>query len=373
MLEPTPNDDDTAVQVPGEADVTGAAGQTGSELVEQADPRGGCNLDTGYAGDDACMLPPPAELGLQIHVGPDDYTNAAQIQTFIMGPGDESSECYMQKMPNAEQFYYDSWELSGRPGTHHIINTLLSNDKADGWGSCESFISSSNRVMSLEGASKPFMPRVAVAPENEGLGTPVPANLQGQFDMHYFNTGDEDLLREFWMNLYYKDPATVTETPRGIRGMGGLSWQGFAAIPANSENTYTYDCPVEDVGEGARIIQIFGHTHAHGVRETAWLIRDGLMTKVFEQFHYLDQQIFNFNSVVENPALDQGFGIPGAMSGELPVQAGDTLRWECEVINDSDSRLTYTNNVFTGEMCNLWGDTVNATFDCIFQRDINGN
>jgi hypothetical protein len=32
-----------------------------------------CGLDTGYAGDENCILPPPPDKGFQLHVGPDDY------------------------------------------------------------------------------------------------------------------------------------------------------------------------------------------------------------------------------------------------------------------------------------------------------------
>jgi hypothetical protein len=32
-----------------------------------------CKLDTGYIGDEHCILPPPADKGFQVHYGPTDY------------------------------------------------------------------------------------------------------------------------------------------------------------------------------------------------------------------------------------------------------------------------------------------------------------
>ena len=55
------------------------------------------------------------------------------------------------------------------------------------------------------------MPRGTVAPENADLGRPIPAHTGAQADMHYFNFTDKDILREFWMNIYYVTKEQVTE------------------------------------------------------------------------------------------------------------------------------------------------------------------
>ena len=63
---------------------------------------------------------------------------------------------------------------------------------------------------------------------------------------------------------------------------------------------------------------------------------------------------------------------PGARdeSGKLvplDLKAGDSLDWECEINNDSDQPLAYTNEVQTGEMCNIWGSSVGPTISCFLQ------
>jgi hypothetical protein len=76
-------------------------------------------------------------------------------------------------------------------------------------------------------------------------------------------------------------------------------------------------------------------------------------------YDYLDPAIFEYNTVVENPAFSET--VAGAVSGMLPVKDGDVLMWECHILNDSDVGLTYTNEVKTGEMCNVWGTSVGIT------------
>jgi hypothetical protein len=177
--------------------------------------------------------------------------------------------------------------------------------------------------------------------------------------MHYFNVTSAPILREFWLNLYLVPSAQVTEVPNQIRGMGGFSWTR-TPIPPFSHNVYSYECPIQ--GDG-RIVTLLGHTHAHGIRETAWIRRvSGERQKVFQQFDYLDPKIFHYNTVTANPPVDAPGG--GAHTGQLQVANGDVLEWECEVNNDSEFPLRYVNDVQQGEMCNIWGSVVGAVIDC---------
>jgi hypothetical protein len=327
--------------------------------------RGMCGLSTGYPGDDTCLLAPDPSEGLQIHVGPADYTDTAEVSRFLMQPGDEKSECWSFHTPNDGDFYYQSFELSGRPGTHHIIDTMYKTDVTDGgFTVCrDGGVGVSPDIISnLPGASKAYIPREAVAPENAHIANLIPAHVSAQADMHYFNLTEKPILREFWLNIYSVPKDQVTESSLQIRGMGGLSWT-LKPIPPQSHQVYQYTCPIP--GDG-RVTELLGHTHAHGVRETAWIRHaTGERTKVFEQFNYKEPQIFYYDTVTENPAFAEN--APGAFTGILNVKSGDALDWECDVNNDSNTALTYTNQVLTGEMCNIWGQTVGPLIDCVLQ------
>jgi hypothetical protein len=314
------------------------------------------DLETDFEGDDACLKAPDPDVGFQIHIGPSDYDDPAQVEPFIMMPGDESSQCYLKKVPLDHDAHYMVFELSGRPGTHHIINTLRTDDLPEGFGSCGD---QQNSGGTIGGASKPHMPPIPVAPENEGLGVPVKAHQQAQHDMHYFNFTDQPILREFWMNLYFVPEDEVTQVPSRIGGLGGFGWTRNPIQPGTHQ-VYPFECPISTDG---RIISLLGHTHSHALRETAYIRRaGGQREKVFEQYDYLEPQVFTFDSLTENPGFSDD--APGAHTGMLEVFAGDVLEWECEVKNDSEVPLRYTNAVQTGEMCNIWGMSIGPQISC---------
>jgi hypothetical protein len=70
-------------------------------------------------------------------------------------------------------------------------------------------------------------------------------------------------------------------------------------------------------------------------------------------YDYMDPATFQYDTIQHNPMFSDGHA--GAVSGMLDVHDGDTLMWECHIVNDSNVGLTYTNALKTGEMCNLWG------------------
>lgn len=348
---------------------SGAAGNgsttpTMPAMNTPADPRGKCEINSGYPDDRACLLAPPPDLGMQIHVGPKDYKDIADVAKYIQKPGDEASECWTFHTPNTDEIYYQTFELSGRSGTHHIINTMYKNEIADGgFTVCADPGTgmNSNIIENLPGASKAYMARGIVAPENKNVGRKVPPKTASQADMHYFNFTDKPILREFWMNIYYAKKEDITQTAAQIRGMGGLSWT-VAPIQPGTDMTYPYECPISGNG---RILSLLGHYHSHGKHFTASIRRaGGKVEKVFEMFDYKDPAMFEYDSVSKNPAFAPSTA--GATSGMLDVKDGDTLLWDCHIVNDGNVALTYKNEVATGEMCNLWGSSLGiAPLNCV--------
>jgi hypothetical protein len=329
------------------------------------DPRGGCTIDSGFPGDEFCMLPPAPGEGIQIHVGPSDYANPTEVAKFTFAPGNETSQCWSFHTPNTEEVWYQSFALSGRAGTHHIINTMYATDGPDGttFTACRDPGTGTNpdSIGNLPGASKAYMPRGKIAPENINLGRKIPPNTFAQADMHYFNFTDSPILREFWMNIYTVPKDGITGEATQIRGMGGITWS-FLPIQPETRQVFQYQCPINTDG---RIIALLGHYHAHGKRFTAFL-ND---TKVFEMYDYLDPQIFGYDSITTNPPFSATTA--GATSGILEVKAGDILKWECDIDNTSANTaappapLRYTNEVRTGEMCNLWGESIGPLINCV--------
>jgi hypothetical protein len=353
-------------QQPGAAPAT-SVNTAPAELDHNTDIRGHCDLHTNFADDHACIPAPKPGDGIQIHVGPSNYDDPAEVAKFVMHPGEESSECFTLRTPNTEKIIYQTYMISGRAGTHHMINTIYQGDIPTGsFGNCGGFESTSMdqtamgpmAVGSLPGASKAFMPRGKVAPEYADVGRVLEPNALVQGDMHYFNFTDKDILREVWMNLYFAPKEQqITRYSDQIRGFGGLGWS-FAPIEPGTDMVYKYECPIAGNGN---IMSLLGHYHAHGKRFTASLKRKstGMIEKVFEMFDYLDPATFEYNSITSNPMFAPNTS--AATSGILEVKDGDILQWECHIINDSDVALAFTNEVKTGEMCNIWGYSVGTT------------
>jgi hypothetical protein len=325
-----------------------------AELDHTQDLRGHCKLSTDYSDDHACIPAPKPSEGIQIHIGPSNYDDPDEVAKYVMHPGEESSQCFTLRTPNKEKITYQTSVLSGRAGTHHMINTVYEGDLPTGnFGACERRSSDLKQVGSLPGASKPYMPRSKVAPEYAHVGQTLDAEALVQADMHYFNFTDKDILREVWINLYYAPPDTVTEYSDVIRGFGGLSWNQEPIQPG-TDKVYKYECPIK--GDG-NILNLLGHYHAHGKRFGASLKRkNGEVEKVFEMFNYLEPATFDYNSIVKNPQFSADSA--GATSGILKVQDGDVLQWECHIVNDGMVALHYTNEVKNGEMCNVWGYSI---------------
>ncbi|HKP58533.1 MAG TPA: hypothetical protein VJV78_17525 [Polyangiales bacterium] len=317
------------------------------------DLRGKCGLNSGYPSDDACISAPAEAEGMQLHVGPAKYDSMADVSKFLMQPGDESSQCFTFQTPNDKDIYYQGSVLSGRAGTHHIISTMYQSGSiaSGGFGACSG--DPTKALGSIPGASKSYMPRTPVAPEYSDVGRKIVAKATIQSDMHYFNFTDKPLMREYWLNIYYVPAESIKREALQMRGFGGLGWS-FQPIQPGTDKVYKYQCPVKGNGY---IMNLLGHYHAHGKRLTASIQRkDGKLEKVFEMYDYLDPASFDYNTVVDNPLFADGKS--GATSGQLAVSDGDIVMWECHIINDSNVSLSYTNEVKTGEMCNLWGASV---------------
>jgi hypothetical protein len=295
---------------------------------------------------------------MQIHVGPKDYNDPEDVKQYLLHPGEERAECWTFHTPNDEPIYYQTFVMSGRAGTHHIIDTMFNdslNLQDGGFVRCADpgTGSNANILDNLPGASKPYMARGHLAPENEHVGRKIPAHAAAQADMHYYNFTDHDIIREFWLNIYFAKPEDITEDAQQIRGMGGFSWSSTPIAP-RTDKVFKYMCPI--VGNG-RILSLLGHYHAHGKQFTASIKRkNGEVQKVFDMYDYMDPATFEYNTTTENPAFSEGSA--GAVSGLLEVQDGDTLLWDCHIVNDSDVGLTYTNQLNTGEMCNVWGSSL---------------
>jgi hypothetical protein len=105
-----------------------------------------------------------------------------------------------------------------------------------------------------------------------------------------------------------------------------------------------------------RVVNLFGHYHAHTMRFSAWKTdASNQKTLVYESYDYNEPGDMNFNSVTMNPAPDASAKTAGGTSGILEFKKGELIEWECEIVNNTQAPLQFANEVYTAEMCILFG------------------
>jgi hypothetical protein len=313
-----------------------------------ADPNP-CGIHSGYPGDEYCLVPPPPGQGIQIHFGPKDYNDAADVAQYVMLPGQEFNSYAIVNIPTTEQRYYSYVKISMRPGSHHLINNLLEGHRDEGFlpnrTGCDgtmlgSFPGTQNLIVESP-------PQGIPAPENEGLGNTLPGNASLCQNYHRYNNTDAPALSEIWYNLWFVDAQDITQRSDALVITAG-PWR---PIQPHTAEVLTALKTVE--GDG-RIISLFGHRHAATERFAVWL-NDGL---VYDSWDWVESRLFNYDSVTINPATDPAKKVDGATSGILDVKKGDQIKIECHVNNTTDQALSFKNELYTGEMCILFGSTV---------------
>ena len=172
----------------------GEAAQTSERAAES------CNLHTQFEGDEYCLPPPPADKGFQVHIGPTDYANPEP--EYVMQPNAEDARFFLTVSTNDEPVYFYYRQYRMRPGTHHnIVGTLPTSDTDLGRR-----LAITNHL--IEDNPRDGLP----APENNGVGIALPARTPLLVDVHSINTTNRPILREVWVNFWYRDPAEVTDS-----------------------------------------------------------------------------------------------------------------------------------------------------------------
>ena len=316
------------------------------------------SYDSGYPGDEFCILPPDPMNGTQVYVGPESYMSPSA--KFIMTKGEEVTDYYFTNAPNTEARYFFRTNIRMRAGSHHMINSMLDADREDGFSTAGDIggLGGGGGSRSFPGAQRPDSDRpqgtFEVPPENAGLGDELKVKQQFSLNLHHFNLSDADILREVWINIWYKPESEVKEKIAGIAMFGSPA---DVAVPAGQSRNLHYKC---DVTGNTRIITLNGHRHAHTTRFGVWLIRGGENIPLYESFNYSDMPTYQYDSISKNPKPDIASKTDGAFTGILDVKAGDQIHFECDINNTSTQSLRFANEVQTGEMCILFGSRVGS-------------
>ena len=358
-----------AIALLGPACTEGAAGG-GRPLGVTADASCERSL-TAYQGD--CLAPGPVDPaeGIVAHYGPADYDDPDQIARYLVPPGKEPVDCDYVDLGNAEEFAYSRYEVRSRPGTHHVILDSTAAQVPPGThGSCDGRFEGVRLLATVQGAIDggifEYPPSGVIAPENAHVGTVLSPHQLIAYEVHAVNATEAPLLRESWTTFRTLPPGEVTEPAAAFAFNGGISMH----VKPGTRQVITNQCVVPAPVGPVRVLDLFGHMHAHGVRVSAWSVTPDSTSPtgearrlIYETYDWSKTDLLELSSAVKNPPVTYRGGSPGGASGPLELAAGDRIDYECEIVNTTSRELTFVARAFDGEMCNLFGSYVPGRTD----------
>jgi hypothetical protein len=312
-------------------------------------PDPGCGLNTRFAGDEQCILPPPPDLGFQVHIGPSNYEDPEP--EYVLQPGAEDTQRFAAVHPNDADkfFYYRQYRM--RRTAHHVILDTPNNSGTN-----------TGRRIGTANTSQDFPVDGVIAPEDQSVGMPIAGNSPISVDLHAINTTGDPQLREVWVNFWYRDPSQVTEVAIPWFETGDM---GLSVPPRASKRLGPYNCDVR--GDG-RLLWLYGHRHANNVRFNVVRVRGTQRDVIYDSYHWEEPLLLEYNSRTQNraPDPDPARKIEGGWSGILDLRTGDRIEWLCDIVNQTDVELRFRNETLTGEMCIVDAEAVGS--DCIEPR-----
>ncbi len=329
----------------------------GAENYEASAPAG-CDLSlTPYAGDCLRLEAPDPALGFQLHYGPRTYDDPAEVERYVLLPGEEQTDCLYSTTPNSEDFYYEEYHATMRPGTHHMIVYGGASAAPDGTlDACD--LGDLAYLLGAQGGVGPGGARVDVpdatqAPENVGLAGMLAPATRIAYQVHYVNAGSEPILRESWTNFFLEPKSEVTGITAPITFIGGV----LMKVEPHTTLQIRGACSVpSEAPDALRILSLNGHMHAHGTRFSVWKVDAAEHERlVYETYDWSHPDNLLFDSTHVNPAPDAAAQTGGGASGALWLDKAERIEWECNVENDSSKPLVWANAAYTAEMCNLFG------------------
>jgi hypothetical protein len=354
------NGDPTMAGAAGMAAVDPCSGFVVSRSTPCSTDPNPCNINSGYPGDEYCLPPPADGEGVQVHFGPRDYTNKTEVAEYILKASEEINGYGVAPVPITADRSYNRVVYHMRPGSHHLINTLISGQPTPGFASASAGCPGT-QVGSLGGTQNLIYdsrPNGIVPPENVGLGYTLPGDSSICFNFHRYNFTNAEQLSEIWVNFYFVDDKDVTQRANWGAIIGGLAMNVAPHDATDLTYSYTFSGTGTTDQNPARIIQLFGHRHAATFHFAAWLNEK----LIYDSWDWREAITVNFDSLTNNPPIKTDQKLDGAESGIVAIKDGDELKYTCQIKNDTDNTLRFGNELYTSEMCNLFGQSVGGRF-----------
>jgi hypothetical protein len=247
--------------------------------------------------------------------------------TLMIQPGQEYYYCYYKSIPSTSNIQigsFQSWMSTG--SSHHFI--LFEASGPDGQftggavagsvGGCTPqgtwlyATSTSGQIIELK------MP--------DGVGLPMSAGQQLNFNMHFINAGSMPVVPELKLNVLFAVNATQEAAAM-------VSFNSGIAVPPMGTQDVTGSCSPP---AGSKFFAYTTHTHRHG---------GSVSTGAYTDVTYNGMPIVH-STDWENP--DVGLWGPPNF---LTINAGDTIGYDCHFVNTDSTLVTFGETAASNEMC----------------------
>lgn len=320
-----------------------------------------CPVDSGWDGDGLAPCT-DNEDSMILHYGPKSYDDPEEIAKYTLEAGGEDENCVFVESPNTEDVYLGHYHGRMRPGSHHLIVTIW--DKLpDGVKlgeptPCNQFegvntrwlLGSQDPQIDLARGGSALSP---MEPEESDpdykLGTRLPPKTYLRIDMHYLNPSDKPVLREGWVYLKLVPKEDVKTTVDMI-----TFFQGEINVPPGATGVETKEAKCTAPTD-RYVGLVTGHFHEFGTRFSVWHHSlDGKKKLVYETYDWENPGNAYYTRHTNNPEVDKEANQWGASSGYLHVKKGESLSFQCEFDNPSETAVTL-GETGKDQMCNVFG------------------
>jgi hypothetical protein len=118
-----------------------------------------------------------------------------------------------------------------------------------------------------------------------------------------------------------------------------------------------YTCNIDNDG---RLLWLYGHRHSNNRRFTVTRVRGDQRDVVYDADKWDEPLLLEYSSLVTNPVPDIPNGKEGGWNGILDLVKGDKVEWQCDVMNEHDTALRFTDMTLLGEMCIVDAEAVGS-------------
>lgn len=289
-----------------------------------------CGLSTEYSGDEACIS------SADIHFGPTDYDDPAEIERFLVEPG--SDGLFVEEVKIPSERFVGGYVAGVRSAIHHL-NLVLRTEGTPNFSFRKSEQLPGIGFSSINKSGAPVS--FSEEPDFPGAAIEIPANARSfAFDIHTVNTTDHPELVEGWVDLEFLEVPTTKLA--FFRFSGGLS---MVVPPKTTATVRTGGGETCLTPSTLSIVSVSGHQHRHGRGIRLAILSDPRV--VYSETDYQHPHRAVFTSAHENPEEDR--------SGKLTLGYRTPMSWECDIENTLATEIKYGSNIATAEMCALSG------------------